>query len=450
MRYRANLILAAMAIAAAGCGGAVPGLGPMGNSLTDGLAGNSRTQSSKGRQIAQRSPWDVAALKNRAPKPKFGPEQTARVGDKTVVTREVTFDAEPVSGSKLSLAGILATPQRPANDKRRLPALLLLADRQSGASEEQTRAWAARGYAALALDLPGKGEGREKVRSTGPEWTDEALASISPTANPLYNSVAAVITAVSALVAQPEVDARRIGLVGEGWGGVVASLAGAVDDRPQALVLERAAGGMDSGPLAEALKKLSPKDREAWTKAYDPNTYAKADNPPTLFVQPLAVSEPSVAAVAASFRGRSGTKALALIPPDAKEAATATVATWLATRLLGEAPLPEIRSVRAEGDGALVTTSGKQPPRAVAVYYASGDLAKAEWKSVAGEKASEGVWRCALPKAEEGQPLTVFAALTDARGAILCTEPGPLSTGEPAAKGQAVAARPARQSRPAR
>ena len=38
------------------------------------------------------------------------------------------------------------------------------------------------------------------------------------------------------------------------------------------------------------------------------------------------------------------------------------------------------------------------------------------------------------------QPLTVFAALTDARGAILCSEPGPL-TAAGSARGKAIAAR---------
>ena len=194
----------------------------------------------------------------------------------------------------------------------------------SAAPEEQARTWAARGYAALALELPGKGRGREKVRSTGPDWTDEALASPSATLNPLHASVVAVITSVTLLAAQPEVDARRIGLVGEGWGGVVAALAGAVDDRPQALVLARAAGGLERGPLAEALKKLSAKDREAWTKAYEPDSYARADQPPTLFVQPLQATEPSLTAVMATFRQRSGTKALALIPPDAKDGEAVT------------------------------------------------------------------------------------------------------------------------------
>jgi hypothetical protein len=91
-----------------------------------------------------------------------------------------------------------------------------------------------------------------------------------------------------------------------------------------------------------------------------------------------------------------------------------------------------------------VQITGKLPPRSVAVYYTAGDLAKADWKSVAGEKTNDRDWRCALPKPEEGKPFTVFAALTDARGAIVCSEPGPLTSSERLSGGKRVAARPSR------
>jgi dienelactone hydrolase len=387
----------------------------------------------------------VAALRNRAPKPKFEPERTEKVGDRPVIVREVTFEAEAAPGTPLSLSGFLVTPARAKNDTQRLPALVLVADKHEAASEEQARAWAARGYAALALGLPGGKKEGEKPGPAGPEWTEAALASASPAANPLHASVVGLITAVSLLAAQPEVDARRIGLVGERWGGVVAALAGAVDDRPRALVAVRAAGGLGRGSLGEALQKLPPKEKENWVRSYDPDSYAKADHPASLFVQPLAAEEPPLTAVTATYRSRAGEKTLALIPAEAKEGQEVTISAWLASRLLGQPPLPEIRSVRAEGESAVVKTGGKLPPRSVALYYASGDPAKAEWKSAAAEKAGEGAWRCPLPKAEEGQRLTLFAALTDAQGAIVCSEPGPLSSGKPAAAtGKAVAARPPR------
>jgi dienelactone hydrolase len=334
------------------------------------------------------------------------------------------------------------TPARTGSDRPHLPALILLGDRGAAPPETQARAWAARGYAALALDLSGKSAGG--AHPAGSDWTDEALASNSPSTNPLHAAVAAAISAVSLLATQPEVDSRRIGLVGEGWGGVVAALAGAVDDRPKALVLAHTAGGLNRGPLAEALKKLPTKDRESWTKAYDPDSYAKADHAATLFVQPLAAADPPLSAVVATVRDRVGTNALALIPPDSKDGEAATEVAWLGSRFLGEPPLPEIRSLRPAGDGAEVQIAGKQPPRQVAVYYAAGDLTKAEWKSVAGEKAGEGDWHCALPKPEDGKPFTVFAALTDARGAVICSEPGPLTAAERPVRGKAVASRPAR------
>src|SRR5688500_16824129 len=178
MRLVAGIV--AMGVAVAGCGGSVPGLSPLSNSLTDGLNGNARTQSSRARQIVQRSPWDVAALRNRAPKPKFAPERSEKVGSQTVQVRDVTFDVEVASGTPLSFTGHLVTPARPKSDQRRLPALLLLGDRRASASEEQAREWAARGYAALAVDMPGGRKGEEKAASSGPEWTDEALTSRSP------------------------------------------------------------------------------------------------------------------------------------------------------------------------------------------------------------------------------------------------------------------------------
>ena len=60
------------------------------------------------------------------------------------------------------------------------------------------------------------------------------------------------------------------------------------------------------------------------------------------------------------------------------------------------------------------------------------------------EKAADGSWRCTLPKPEDGKPLTLFAEVTDARGAIVSSVPGPLSSTERPAGTKAVAARPAR------
>ena len=47
MQRRAGLVVIGTAVALAGCGGAIPALNPMGNSLTDGINGAARPQSSR-------------------------------------------------------------------------------------------------------------------------------------------------------------------------------------------------------------------------------------------------------------------------------------------------------------------------------------------------------------------------------------------------------------------
>jgi dienelactone hydrolase len=428
---RARMLAASLALVLTGCGSSAPGLSDLGRSLIENRVYISgRTPTLRDRQDVPRSPWDVGALRRTAPKPQFSPERRERVGSQTVSVRDVTFPGEPAPGTPVRLAGSLVTPPQSTQDRRRLPALLLVSDAEPLGAEEAARAWAARGYVVLRLDLPGLRRGPEKGSDGALEGSEPALASGSSAGNPLHAAVTAVIAAVNLLAAQPGVDAGRIGVLGEGWGGVAADLACAVDDRPHALLLARAAIPLHRETPREAPKNRSPKGRDAAAEAYDPDTYAKAHHPPTMVMHLLALSEPPLAAVIAMFRARAGVKTLALIPPEAKEGETATAAAWFAARLLREDPLPELRSLRAAGNSAVVTTGGKSSPRSVTLYYTSSDVAQPKWESVTGEKAGDHAWSCRLPEREPGKSLTVFAALTDGRGAIVCSEPGSLPAGE--------------------
>src|SRR5713101_5514079 len=118
MRVNLGVLAAGATVALAGCGGTMPGLSPMGNSLTEGLNSTARAQSPQAKQIVQRSPWDVSRLRGYSPKPKFTPERTETVGTKTLLVRDVTFEAEPLSGSPLSLSGTLVTPGRSGGNRQ--------------------------------------------------------------------------------------------------------------------------------------------------------------------------------------------------------------------------------------------------------------------------------------------------------------------------------------------
>src|SRR6476660_3143888 len=103
MRRFGGILIAGGVLALAGCGGTMPGLSPLGNSLTDGLNGPARPQTAQSQRIVRQSPWDVTAIKKVAAKAKFTPEHTESVGTKSVVVRSVTFEAEPTTGSPLSV-----------------------------------------------------------------------------------------------------------------------------------------------------------------------------------------------------------------------------------------------------------------------------------------------------------------------------------------------------------
>src|SRR3954447_10730360 len=101
-RSTGGLLVGSAVLALAGCGGTMPGLSPLSNSLTDGLNGPARPQTAQSQRIVRQSPWDVTAIRKVAPLPKFSPERTETVGTKSVLVRPVTFQAEPTSGSRLT------------------------------------------------------------------------------------------------------------------------------------------------------------------------------------------------------------------------------------------------------------------------------------------------------------------------------------------------------------
>src|SRR5947209_11167777 len=111
MRRGVGILAAALAMILAGCGGSVPGLSESDGVLLHGTVfGSTRASAARARQDRPRSPWDVKALRSHAPNPKFSAERTETAGHAAVRVREVTFEAEPVPGTSLSLFGYLATP----------------------------------------------------------------------------------------------------------------------------------------------------------------------------------------------------------------------------------------------------------------------------------------------------------------------------------------------------
>jgi cephalosporin-C deacetylase-like acetyl esterase len=81
--------------------------------------------------------------------------------------------------------------------------------------------WASSGYAAIAMDLSGKGPDGKRLADGGPDQSDVTKFRTDEAATDqwTYHSVAAVIRAHSLLRSFPEVDAQRTAVTGISWGG---------------------------------------------------------------------------------------------------------------------------------------------------------------------------------------------------------------------------------------
>jgi cephalosporin-C deacetylase-like acetyl esterase len=175
----------------------------------------------------------------------------------------------------------------PIHRSGKLPAILLSHGGGGTASLERAVNWASRGYAVLAIDLPGKGENRSGSRSTGPNMDVENLLRTQP--DPSYNylihAVAAARNGITFLSKRKEVDPDRIGMIGLSWGGVLTLLTNGQDNRLKAAVNVFGAGYIPEGCTWENIFNAMPVyDKEVWEKYLDPKNFLATQHAPILFV----------------------------------------------------------------------------------------------------------------------------------------------------------------------
>jgi pimeloyl-ACP methyl ester carboxylesterase len=145
----------------------------------------------------------------------------------------------------LKLAGVLHTPDGGPRERR--PAWLVLhgfgSNKDSGVAQAVATLLAEWGYAALRFDMRGCGA------SEGPRGRVICLEQVEDTRN-----------ALSFLGTRPDVDAERIGLIGNSFGAAVAVYTAGVDPRVAACI---SCGGWGDGEKKFRKQHESP---EAWRR----------------------------------------------------------------------------------------------------------------------------------------------------------------------------------------
>ncbi|MFN3652535.1 MAG: alpha/beta hydrolase family protein [Armatimonadota bacterium] len=235
-------------------------------------------------------PWDLKTLRKAPAHEEIRTRQeTVKNGDGTetlLSISEVYYAGEPWRGRPTRVFAYYARPAEP--EEKKLPAMVLVHGGGGTAFAEWARLWAARGYAALAMDLAGKGPDGKPLPDGGPDQTDEwkfqRLKDGVQNAWP-YQAVAAVIRGVSLLRARPEVDRSRIGITGISWGGYLTSIVMSLDDRLKAAVPVYGCGYLHENSVWVPILNALPEDeRRTWIANFDPGSYLPRCKTPVLWM----------------------------------------------------------------------------------------------------------------------------------------------------------------------
>lgn len=227
------------------------------------------------------SPWELESL-SKAPDFEWGER-----GD----VCSLYFKSEAYQGAETRVFAYYASPATltgTSAEPGQYPGIVLVHGGGGRAFSKWARLWASRGFAAIAIDLSGRGPGRKKLSDGGPDMTDAVIfySMDEPVQDQwTYHSVANVIRAHSLLRSFPEVDAERTAVTGISWGGYLTCIVAGLDSRFKAAVPVYGCGFLaENSAWLHAFEKMGPKNRERWVQLWDPSMYVGSATMPMLFV----------------------------------------------------------------------------------------------------------------------------------------------------------------------
>jgi hypothetical protein len=182
---------------------------------------------------------------------------------------------------------------------------------------------------------------------------------------------------VDLLLAQPEVDGSRIGVVGGSWGGFLAILAAGLDARVKCVASGFGAGGFrDTYSLcSRPLYGLTEAQRELWLTHVDPINHASRINGPVALLTASNEVHFWLSSAAATFRELPPGSRL-IISPNTVHATGSGVVwpnhEWVRMCFLDGPAWPEVVDFRFDGRRATWRVVSPEPVTASRLYFAPG------------------------------------------------------------------------------
>lgn len=361
-------------------------------------------------------PWHLEALRQ-------SPEATW--GETKDGVQEIFYAGEPCDGHATRIFAYYA---RPKEGDGPFPGVVLVHGGGGKAFADWARQWADRGYAALAMDLAGRGADGERLADAGPDQDDETkfreFADDELDQTWSYHAVAAVLRGCSLLTSLDEVDAERLGIVGISWGGYLTCIAAGIDDRFKAAVSVYGCGFLAEGSVWQPTLEGLPADgRERWVRNFDPANYLAGVRCPMLFVSGTNDYAYPLDSLQKSYRLVREPVSLSIrvkMPHSHPDGWTPKEIGIFIDGVLKEGrPLASIGPAELRGGRVAARYHSIVPITRAEVHYAvaDGPWKKRVWQSASALAARDTV-SVELPNL---RPLVYYLSITDERGAQVCT-----------------------------
>lgn len=298
---------------------------------------------------------------------------------------------------------------------------------------EWVRFWNSKGYAAIAMDLEGHlpggsahqvegghpvGVGHENAGPSRIDWFGDR--DLPDREQWFYHAVADVIAANSLLRSFPEINAKKIGLTGISWGGVIVSTVAGIDSR-YAFVVPVYGGGFihesDNPGLAQWFppKNMTAAQFDDYRTKWDPSAHLPYAKMPMLFVTSVADPVFQIDIFAKSAKVTGGGSTLCMRPwmihghgngwNDAPE-----IAGFADSIVKDGPPIPKLDLPKVNGDGLLQTKYSGDFSEAWVYYTNSGGNWKGrKWHFIeCTRKGKELVAKSPLPQGTTAYMIYVF------------------------------------------
>ncbi len=316
----------------------------------------------------------------------------------------------------------------------KVPAMVLVHGGGGTAFPDWVRMWAARGYAAISMDVCGcvpRGTQMNWQRhpAGGPEgWGGFYQLDWDEHDQWTYQAVSDVVLANSLVRSWPQVDPDRVGVTGVSWGGYLTSIVSALDERFRFAIPVYGCGFLtdNSAWVRQDFQEMAPKDVARWASMWDPSQYLPRTKMPMLWLTGTNDFAYPLDSLQKSYRLPKGPRTLSITvrmlhqhtgrSEDAPE-----ILAFADSFLRAGKPLAKIVDQGRRGEQAWASYTSDRPIAKAELNFTNdlGDWEARDWQTIPADvRANQHEVSANLPATAR----VCYFNLIDDRGLIVSTE----------------------------